>query len=153
MRRLVTGPKEVIAEFVAEGIGCGVAKGNFSAIGVVDDDGVLMAGVVYTDYNGRNITAAIHGIGKKWMTKEFLHAMFDYPFIQAGAERITATIETFNKSSHNLATRLGFTHEATLQRAGRYGDLHVYRMFREDCKWLNKECRNAGNPSETSLAR
>ena len=52
------------------------------------------------------------------------------------------TIETSNEMSHNLAKKLGFTHEATLQRAGRSGDLHVYRMFREDCKWL-KECRNA----------
>ncbi len=139
MKRIVTEPKEAIAKFVADGIGHVHGYQNYSAIGL-EQDGKLVAGVVYTDFNGRNITAAIYGVGKKWLNREFLWFMFWYPFEQAGAERITATIEVFNKESHNLVQRLGFTHEATLQRAGRFGDLCVYRMFRDDCKWL-KELR------------
>lgn len=134
MKRIVTNDQK-IAEFVAKGIGVSPNYSNHATIGI-EEDGVLVAGVVYTDFNGQNITAAIHGVGKRWLTREFLWFMFYYPFEQAKAIRITATIETFNQMSHNLVRKLGFTHEATLQKAGRFGDLHVYRMFREDCKWL-----------------
>ena len=59
-----------------------------------------------------------------------------YPFEKAKVGRITVVVENNNEMSHNIVQRLGFTHEATLQKAGRFGDLHVYRMFREECKWL-----------------
>lgn len=136
MRRIVTEPQEKIAEFVAKQIGYEPHRTKYSAIGL-EKDGELIAGVIYTDFNGNNLTAEICGIGN-WLNREFLWYMFYYPFVQANASRLTATIETDNKKSHNMARRLGFTHEATLQRAGRFGDLHVYRMFREDCKWLKE---------------
>jgi len=150
VRRIVTNDPR-IADFVAKGCGCSPNHGNNASIGV-EQDGELIAGVVYTDFNGKNITAAIHGIGATWLNREFLWLMFYYPFEQAGAVRITATIETFNEKSHNLVRRLGFMHEATLQKAGRFGDLHVYRMFRDDCKWLkvsHYELRKIRSPSRS----
>ena len=133
MKRIVTNEKR-IEQFVSEGIG-GNADYSGTSIGL-EKDGELVAGVVYTDFNGKSITASIHGKGVNWLNREFLWFIFFYPFKQLEVGRITVTIETFNKKSHNLAQKLGFTHEATLQKAGRFGDLHVYRMFREDCKWL-----------------
>jgi len=146
MRNIVTDDQDKIERFVAKGIGYG-AHTKFSAIGL-EKDGELIAGVVFSDYNTSNITAAIHGVGN-WLNKEFLWYMFYYPFYQAGVGRITVTIESNNAKSHRLATRLGFEFEATLQRAGRFGDLHVYRMFREDCKWL-KESKDVLVKTSTS---
>ncbi len=138
MKRIVTNDSRVL-EFISSGTGERIHDRDRVAIGL-EQDGRLIAGVSYYDFNGRSITASIYGIGSRWLNREFLWFMFYYPFEQAGVERITTTIEKDNEKSHNLTKRLGFTHEATLQRAGRSGDLHVYRMFREDCKWL-KECR------------
>ena len=139
MKRIVTNDPRVL-EFISSGTGERIHDRDKVAIGL-EQDGEIVAGVSYYDFNGRSISASICGKGKTWLNREFLWFMFFYPFEQAGVERITATIESDNEKSHNLAKRLGFLHEATLQKAGKSGDLYVYRMFREDCKWL-KECRN-----------
>ena len=129
---LVIGQR--VADFVSSGIEGEEKYDKYVAFGV-EKDGELIGGIVYHSFNGANIFASIHGIGN-WLSRDFLWAIFDYPFEQAKVGRITATIENNNEKSHNLVKRLGFTHEATLQKAGRSGDLHIYRMFREDCKWL-----------------
>ena len=134
MKTMVFGQDQRVADFVAAGIDGEESYGKFVAFGV-EDKGELKGGIVYYGYNGVNIYASIRGVGN-WLTRDFLWAIFHYPFEQAKVGRITAVIENNNKMSHNLAKRLGFTHEATLQKAGRSGDLHIYRMFRDDCKWL-----------------
>ena len=137
MKRIITEPKEAIAQFVARGIdGHSADIGKYAAIGL-EQDGKLIAGVVYYGLNGNCITASIHGIGN-WPTREFLWYMFHYPFVEVGVKRITATVETCNEKSHNFVKHLGFTPEATLQLAGRHGDIHIYRMFPQDCKWLKE---------------
>jgi len=130
----------VIEEFVSTKIGSGRKTDNFSAIGLLDGD-KLIAGVVYTDYNGSNITAGIAGEGKSWMTREFLWFMFFYPFIQAGAKRITACVEQTNFVSQQFVEKLGFELEFSMKDAGKTGDLLIYRMFKKDCRYLER--RNA----------
>lgn len=131
-----TAASTVIAEFVANRIGCAPKKDNFAAIGLANDD-KLVAGVVFSDWNGRQITAAIAVDGKR-ISREFLWFMFYYPFCQLGAERVTACVEQTNKVSQQFVTRLGFDLECVMERAGRSGDLLVYRMFREDCRYLER---------------
>lgn len=139
MKRILDQPEDYqrIADFISEKIGYGRKTDNFTAIGI-ESDGKLLAGVTYSEYNGSNITAGIAGIGKQWLTKSFLHFMFYYPFIQAGASRITACVETNNLQSQRFVEKLGFELEFKMKRAGRFGDLLIYRMFREDCKYLEK---------------
>ena len=136
--RIVCGAKDwpFIAQFVASRIGCAPKTDNFSAIGLVDD-GRLVAGVVYSDFNGRQITAGIAVDGRK-INREFLWFMFFYPFKQLGVERITACVEQGNLPSQQFVKRLGFVLECRMERAGRTGDLLVYRLFREDCRYLEK---------------
>lgn len=122
-----------VGRYVAQRIGYGNEAG--ASIGW-ERNGEIVAGVVYTDYNGKQITAAIAADAP--LAREFVRVIFDYPFNQLKVERITATIEADNRKSHRLCKHFGFTHEAVLQRAGRRGDLHVYRLFREDCRWLGE---------------
>lgn len=135
MKKVVFGQDERVAKFVAQGIGPYESFSNFVAFGV-EEDGELIGGVVFNNFNENSICGSIHGVGKNWLTREFLWYMFHYPFEKAKVGRITVVVENNNEMSHNIVQRLGFTHEATLQKAGRFGDLHVYRMFREECKWL-----------------
>lgn len=138
MKRILDQPEDYqrIADFISEQIGYGRKTDNFTAIGL-ESDGNLVAGVTYSEYNGSNITAGIAGEGN-WLTREFLWFMFFYPFIQAGASRITACVETNNLQSQRFVEKLGFELEFSMKRAGRFGDLLIYRMFREDCKYLEK---------------
>lgn len=97
-----------------------------------------VAGVVYEDYNGPNIVAHIASDGsKRWLTRKFLWVMFDYPFNQAKVNRVTCYIGSRNDASINLCERLGFERETTLAGAHPDGDLHIYRLWKKDCKWLS----------------
>ena len=160
MKRILDKPADWprIAEFVANRIGCGRKTDNFTAIGLADDD-KLVAGVVYSDWNGSNVTAGIAGDGKHWLTREFLWFIHYYAFIQLGAKRITACVEQTNLVSQQFVTKLGFSFESRMERAGRTGDLLVYRMFPENCRYLEKrharttaKPRTAQQPHETAEA-
>lgn len=148
MRLIVDHPSwwPAIAAFVARKIGASPKRDNFTAIGLIEDD-KLIAGVVYSDFNGSNITAAIAGEGRNWMSREFLWFMFYYPFIQAGAKRITACVEQTNIVSQQFVEKLGFELEFPMKDAGKTGDLLIYRMFKKDCRYLER--RNARNTSKT----
>ena len=61
--------QHIIARFVASRIGCAPKSDNFAAIGLADDYN-LIAGVVYSDFNGRQVTAGIAVDGKK-INREF----------------------------------------------------------------------------------
>jgi len=147
LKRIIDQPEDYqrIADFVSEKIGIGRKTDNFTAIGL-ESDGKLVAGVIYSDFNGSNITAGIAGEGN-WLTSEFLWFMFYYPFCQAGASRITACVETNNLQSQRFVEKLGFELEFSMKRAGRFGDLLIYRMFREDCKYLEKRHARSINQS------
>lgn len=124
----VTGP------WVCEKAGGTWVKGRGSTIGWVKD-GCLVAGVLYEDFNGANILAHIRG-EKGWAEREFLRIMFDYPFNQLKVVRITAPIKSTNIVAQDFVQRLGFRLECKLDRATPDGDLHLYRIFRDECKYL-----------------
>lgn len=108
-------------------------------IGVADKTSTIRAGVVYCSNNGYNLHAHIASDGsKRWLTKSFLRAMFSYPFETLGVPRITATTAAANIDAQLWLHRTGFIHEATLVNAASNGDdLEIYRMFVEECLWLN----------------
>lgn len=153
VKRILDKPEDWqrISDFVAEKIGGGRKTDNFTAIGVESDD-KLVAGVVYSDFNGNNIFAGIAGDGKRWLTPDFLFFMFYYPFGQLKVKRVSACVEQTNIVSQQFLVKLGFELEAVLKRAGKTGDLLVYRMFREDCRYLERRhARTAAKPGPTQF--
>lgn len=96
--------------------------------------GEIVAGVAYADFNGPNVNAhiAVDGL----MSREYLWTIFDYPFRQLKVSRITCLIGEGNHKSVNLCQRMGFSQEARLRGAHPSGDLLIYRMFANECKWL-----------------
>lgn len=126
---------EIIGPWVAQRTGGQWTAGRGTAIGKLDDCGLLVAGVLYEDWNGSNIMCHIAGDGN-WASRDFLRVIFDYPFNQVGAKRITAPVSSTNVKSINLVTRMGFELESTLAQATPDGDLHLFRMWRDDCQYL-----------------
>lgn len=125
----------IVGPWVAHKTGGTWCEGRGTAIGKLDENGELCAGVLYEDFTGANVVCHIAGIGN-WATKEYLGVIFDYPFNQLNVKRITAPISSTNMQSIQLVTRMGFTLECSLVQAIPDGDLHLFRMFKDECKYL-----------------
>jgi len=112
------------------------AFGTETGIGWLKN-GEIVAGVAYADWNGPNVVCHIASDEtRQWMTKTYLWTIFDYPFNQMKANRITVLIGEGNANSINLAKRLGFTLEAKLSGAHPTGDLLIFRLLKPECRWI-----------------
>lgn len=136
MKKIVTNEPELIGPWVCERAGGEWVSGRGSAIGLVED-GEIIAGVLFEDWNGANILMHVAAKpGRRWLNREFLKACFSYPFNQLGVKRVTGVVPSANKDAMRFDLHLGFSLEATLKEAHPDGDLHILAMRREDCRWL-----------------
>jgi RimJ/RimL family protein N-acetyltransferase len=101
--------------------------------------GSLVAGVVYAEWNGPNVVCHIAAEGRRWLTRSYLWTIFDYPFVQLDCQRITVCVGEGNKDSRRFVTSLGFEQEAALKGAHPTGDLLVFRLFKDDCRWISQD--------------
>ena len=91
------GHDEEVARFVAQLIPSfrGRGFGNCKAIGVIDREGLLIAGLVYHHYDPEAQVIEISAAalpGRVWMTRETLRLMFQYPFLQCGCQMVIQRI-------------------------------------------------------------
>jgi RimJ/RimL family protein N-acetyltransferase len=124
----------IVGPWVCERAGGTWVPGRGTAIGKLNE-GKLQAGVLYEDYNGANVVCHIAGEGN-WATRGYLNVIFDYPFNQMGVRRITVPVSSTNIKSIDLVTDMGFELECTLAQATPEGDLHLFRMLRDDCQYI-----------------
>lgn len=109
--------------------------GRGTAIGR-EMNGELVAGMIYESMNPVNVFCHIAGEGNAWLNREFLWMIFDYPFRQLGVKRMSAPIASTNQACLNFVNKLGFELEATLHDAYPDGDILIYKMTAEKCRWL-----------------
>jgi len=142
MRRTIHGPEhnQRIAQFVAEQLGHKEGFARFQAIGI-EGDGEIIAGATYDYYNGACLNMHIASKGKHWITREALHFAFWYPFVQLGVKRINGFIPASRKEAIRFAEHLGFVHEHTLKHGAPDCDMLLYRMLKDECRWLNMKVR------------
>ena len=136
MKTVVTGQK--VVEWVAKHTS---EFGNYgAAVGIgLEHDKRLIAGVVFNEYNGANIQMHVASDGSRsWMNKEYLWFCFYYPFEQAKVNRITTVVASSNVRAAEFNRHIGFTEETRLKDAHPDGDLIVFRMFKSECRWLNR---------------
>lgn len=105
------------------------------AVGLMRD-GVLVAGIVYDGYTGASIAMHSRCDDPKKVSREFLFAIFDYPFNQLGCKRVTGLVSTSNTHAQRVNEKLGWKRETVLKDYFLDGDGIIYCMRREDCRWL-----------------
>ncbi len=113
--------------------------GNFGTdIGIGwERDGQIIAGVAYANWNGVGVECHIASDrSRRWLTREYLWTIFDYPFNQLGAQRITVCVGEGNMDSARFVKHLGFILEARLKKAHPTGDLCIYRLLAHECRFL-----------------
>lgn len=141
MKRLVLGHDDQIGQWVAERTGGTYAPGSGKTLALAEDDR-LIAAVLYESYNGASIQTHIAAEpGANWLTRRFLWVIFDYPFVQLNCNLIVSVVASSNSVSRRFVEHLGFEIQATLKDAHPDGDLVIYGLYKQNCKWLKLGAR------------
>jgi RimJ/RimL family protein N-acetyltransferase len=80
----------------------------YTAIGVVNGDLNLIAGVVYHNYTGVDIEATMAADDPRWAMPGTLRALFAYPFQTVGVKRMTCMTDAPNKRCRRFLEGCGF---------------------------------------------
>lgn len=98
--------------------------------------GALVAGVLYENWNRRSVTChiAVQGL----MTPAYLAAIFHYPFVYLGCDKILAPVAESNAESIKFVKKLGFQEEARILDAHPDGSLLIFTMTRQDCRFIGE---------------
>lgn len=143
------GHDDLVAEFVvrlklaAGARAVGFPKGRFKAVGVLDQDGELIAGMVYYNFNPESgtIDLSVEALpGKGWMTPTTLAVMFRYPFIQCGCQMVMTKTGTDNKTILKIMKFLNFKFIRIPRLYGRDEDGMLCSLTDDDWK-ASKTCR------------
>lgn len=134
MTKFVVNDKRTV-EFVAKENG--ITDGQIhSSIGL-ERDGEIVAGIVYCDFSGSNIFLHVASKpGVNWISRGLLKLVFGWPFKGLGVKRITGLVPEHNARAVKLDEHLGFKREARLEDIFPEGALLVFRMRREECRFI-----------------
>ena len=110
---------------------------DFQAIGRLSAYTNELIGVVaYNGFCGKVCQMHVAGVGN-WVSREFIHAAFDYPFRQLQLNAIFAPVEGTNERALRFEKHMGFREVYRLPSGWDVGvDLVFLEMRLEDCKWL-----------------
>jgi hypothetical protein len=127
-----------IGAWVCEKAGGKFYEGNI-CFGI-ELDGVLQAGIMFDSYTGENgsISSHFRCDDAKIITRRFYGMAFDYVFNVAKVRRLTNLVNEHNLHSREITERLGFTEETRLENYFPDGDAIIYKMFRQQCRWIKE---------------
>lgn len=128
-----------IARFVAQAVGSDdfTAHGTIGVLAGRATGEEIVAGIVYDNFNGANICMHVGARpGVNWVSRKLLHLAFDYPFRQLGCRRVTGLVPESNVAARRFNEHLGFKVEARIRAGAPDGDVLIYAMFREECRFL-----------------
>jgi RimJ/RimL family protein N-acetyltransferase len=123
----VFGHDQLVAEFVASLIpecrerGFGKCK----AIGIVNEKGQLLGGLVYRNWCPEVGTIEISGAavpGTNWLSRRTVNIMYDYPFYQVGCQMVIKTTMADNFIVLRIMAAVGFSLHTIKRLGGRDRD-------------------------------
>lgn len=104
-------------------------------------DGEMIAGCLFEGYNGHNVWVHLAAVPtKRWMTKQYLRACFEYAFVTLGVKRLSGYVDSGNADAIRVNEHFGYKREAVLKGAAPEGrDVILYVMWREDCRYVDSK--------------
>ena len=136
--RLLYGHSDAVERFVAGLIPrCADGFGPCQAIGVIDNDGLLVAGWIWhgLDLSAKTMEFSGASLTPHWMTQEILHKLFSYAFDEVGCQMIMTRNSAGNKRLHRQLKSFGFTRYDVPRLFGRKED-GVFWTLTDD-EWRN----------------
>jgi RimJ/RimL family protein N-acetyltransferase len=124
-----------IVDYVSQRVCGGINIGEAVGIGVSRDE-VILGGVAFYNWNYKNIFMHAASDSRRWLNKTYLKYMFSYAFDTCEAARITGLVDENNYHARQFNERIGFTEEARMKNACLGGDILIYAMHRDQCRWI-----------------
>jgi len=154
VKLVITGHDEIFGPWLMDRVkGHWFASVNGHTIGLWDDrQHKPVAAVYYEACNGASVLLHCAGDSKSWLNREFLWYVFHYAFEELKVNKILSPVESANTDSCKFIQHIGFSLEATLEDASPKGDLLIFSMKREDCKWLSLKEKYRGQTQSTSTS-
>lgn len=104
-----------------------------------EEDGELYGGIVYENYTGPggSIEAHVSSFHPRWLNRDLLYIIFDYPFKQLDCKLAFIRVKAKNTKSLHWVRSLGFKDYITIEDVFPDDDMVVLRMKRDECRFLN----------------
>ena len=159
MLTLLYDQDEIVAQFVAALIphcrrrGFGKCK----AIGVLDEDGRLIGGMVYSNWDPDAGTIEMSGAATdpRWLTQRTLWALFSYPFIGCGCQMVLMRVQDDNERLLRQLAVFGFAFVKQRRMFGRDRDGVIASLTEEEWvenKFSERLARRLAQRPEFSMA-
>lgn len=141
---------ERIGPWVCQKVGSQWSNGQATALGKIVG-GEIVAGVLYDNFNEVNLSMHIAALDG-WADRYFLGVIFQYPFWGLNVRMVTAPICSTNEKCIKLVEHMGFVQECKLRGATSKGDLLLYVMRKENCKYLRGKYGKCAQSRQTETA-
>jgi len=137
MKTTIYGQEDRIVPWVGQRIDEDRFGTDCVALGL-EEDGELIAGVVFNWYTGPSISMHVAAEpGRRWLNRDFLYRCFAYPFLQLKCNRVTGLVRVDNLDAQRFDEHLGFVREGLIrQGADDKTDFVLYGMLKDECRWL-----------------
>jgi len=140
MRRLVKDDKERVNQWIYNRVGRAspfAPASKFNAVGVEDESGNLIAGVVFDSFSPE-ARCSMHcaGEAENWCTRSLLKFCFEYAFITAKCKVIINTVESTNERSIAFTKHIGFKEFGRIKDGAGNCDLVILTLHRDECRWI-----------------
>ena len=105
-----------------------------TAIGVVDEDGQALGGVVFTNHYPAfgSIEASFASASPRWLTKSLITAILSYPFAQLDCQRVTTITPLKATSARVFLEVFGFKREGVIRRGFGSDDAVISGLLRKE---------------------
>jgi len=127
--------KDLLGPFIAQKLDMVWTPENSTTIGWVTDK--IESVVWYEDFNKKSVTCHIYI--EKGLNRQYLHTIFDYPFVQLGVDKIIGPVKSNNQKAIDYDKKLGFKEEARLLDAFPDADLIFFVMNKNECRFLGEK--------------
>jgi len=150
VKRILIGQEDLYGPWIAQRLHMEWHPGRGSIIGLWQDGVGPIAACLFEGCNGASVMLHCVGEGRIWLNREFLWFCFYYPFEQLKVNKIISPVESENFDSRNFIENIGFSLEATLKDASPKGDLLIYTLGKDQCKWLSLREKYRGQTKRSS---
>lgn len=153
-KHVIVGKDHIFGPWITEKLDDATfwSPGRGSTVGLCNSDGTIAAACLFESCNGASILLHCVGEGKDWLNREFLWFVFYYPFEQLGLHKIISPVSSSNAACIRFIKHIGFSLEATLKSADPNGDLLLFTLERQNCKWLDLRGKYRGEAEGSNSA-
>ena len=132
--QIIIGQDSRVGPWICERTG-GTWFGEGVTVGI-ERNGELVGGAIIDGFNGASACLHVAGVGKYWLTHEFLRVVFGYVFEQCKLNVAIGLVPSWNTQALRFDQHLGFIEKCRIPDAAPGGDLVVLTMRREQCRWI-----------------